>query len=212
MLRTNALRFCSVSQLAHSLSSSSIQAAAINSVAPACAAMGRDWKMARNFGDEAGAEQRELANPRVLHIAEQIMELNLLEVSDLTEILRKRLNIQAPAFGMPFGAGMLSAGAPAEAAGGLGLENLTATAVRSTGRAHHRCLCAGGSPPAAAVVEEKTEFTVKLAGFDAAAKIKVIKEVRGIPDLGLKEAKDLVSETLSRLTPARVCLATCCTP
>ena len=34
---------------------------------------------------------------------------------------------------------------------------------------------------------------MKLAGFDAAAKIKVIKEVRAITSLGLKEAKELVS-------------------
>jgi ribosomal protein L7/L12 len=40
--------------------------------------------------------------------------------------------------------------------------------------------------------EEKTEFDIKLDGFEAAAKIKVIKEIRGITDLGLKEAKDLV--------------------
>src|ERR1700756_3735641 len=50
---------------------------------------------------------------------------------------------------------------------------------------------AGGAPPAAAV-EEQTEFTVVLtAGGDK--KINVIKEVRAVrPDLGLKEAKDLV--------------------
>lgn len=41
---------------------------------------------------------------------------------------------------------------------------------------------------------EKTVFDVKLEGFDAAAKIKVIKEVRGFTDLGLKEAKDLVEK------------------
>lgn len=51
-------------------------------------------------------------------------------------------------------------------------------------------MCA--APAAAAPAEEKTDFTIKLEGFDAAAKIKVIKEVRGITDLGLKEAKDLV--------------------
>ena len=48
---------------------------------------------------------------------------------------------------------------------------------------------AGGAAPAA---EEKTEFDVVLAGFDAAAKIKVIKVVREITSLGLKEAKELV--------------------
>jgi large subunit ribosomal protein L7/L12 len=39
---------------------------------------------------------------------------------------------------------------------------------------------------------EKDIFDVKLDSFDAAAKIKVIKEVRAITGLGLKEAKDLV--------------------
>jgi large subunit ribosomal protein L7/L12 len=44
---------------------------------------------------------------------------------------------------------------------------------------------------AAAVVEEKTEFTVMLAAIGD-KKIEVIKEVRAITGLGLKEAKDLV--------------------
>jgi large subunit ribosomal protein L7/L12 len=51
---------------------------------------------------------------------------------------------------------------------------------------------AAGGAAAAAEVEEQTEFTVVLtAGGDK--KINVIKEVRSVrPDLGLKEAKDLV--------------------
>ena len=48
---------------------------------------------------------------------------------------------------------------------------------------------AGGAP--AAAVEEQTEFTVVLAGAGD-KKIEVIKEVRAITGLGLKEAKDLV--------------------
>src|SRR5271165_1898004 len=44
---------------------------------------------------------------------------------------------------------------------------------------------------AAAVVEEKTEFTVVLAAAGE-KKIEVIKEVRALTGLGLKEAKDLV--------------------
>lgn len=39
---------------------------------------------------------------------------------------------------------------------------------------------------------EKTVFDVKLIGFDAKMKIKVIKEIRSITGLGLKEAKELV--------------------
>ena len=49
---------------------------------------------------------------------------------------------------------------------------------------------AGGA--AAPAAEEKTEFDVILTGFDAAAKIKVIKAVREITGLGLAEAKGMV--------------------
>jgi large subunit ribosomal protein L7/L12 len=65
----------------------------------------------------------------------------------------------------------------------------------------HKIKPAGGGvvmaagPAAAAAPEkpaEKTEFTVMLDGFDAAKKINVIKVVREITGLGLKEAKDVV--------------------
>jgi large subunit ribosomal protein L7/L12 len=48
-----------------------------------------------------------------------------------------------------------------------------------------------GAAAAAAPVEEKTEFTVVLAAIGD-KKIEVIKEVRALTGLGLKEAKDLV--------------------
>ena len=58
-----------------------------------------------------------------------------------------------------------------------------------------RCRRGGCRPPAvraaAAPAEEKTEFTVVLTAAGD-KKIKVIKEVRAITGLGLKEAKDLV--------------------
>jgi large subunit ribosomal protein L7/L12 len=52
-------------------------------------------------------------------------------------------------------------------------------------------VAAGPAAGAAAAVEEKTEFTVVLAAAGD-KKIEVIKEVRAITGLGLKEAKDLV--------------------
>jgi large subunit ribosomal protein L7/L12 len=52
-------------------------------------------------------------------------------------------------------------------------------------------VAAPGAGGAAAVVEEKTEFTVVLAAAGE-KKIEVIKEVRALTGLGLKEAKDLV--------------------
>ncbi len=64
----------------------------------------------------------------------------------------------------------------------LGVSAAAATAVVATG---------GGAAPAAAPVEEQTEFSVVLTGIGA-NKINVIKAVREVTSLGLKEAKDLV--------------------
>ena len=51
---------------------------------------------------------------------------------------------------------------------------------------------AAGGAAAAPAAEEKTEFNVILKAFDDSKKIAVIKEVRAVTGLGLKEAKDLV--------------------
>ena len=50
---------------------------------------------------------------------------------------------------------------------------------------------AAAAAPAAAAVEEKTEFNVVMSGFGD-NKVNVIKAIRTITGLGLKEAKDLV--------------------
>jgi len=69
-------------------------------------------------------EERTITNPKVLELADQITQLNLLEVSDLTEILKKRLNIQTPVGSMAFA--MPQAGAPmAGAAGENGILMMT---------------------------------------------------------------------------------------
>ncbi|KPQ07253.1 MAG: LSU ribosomal protein L7/L12 RplL [Rhodobacteraceae bacterium HLUCCA12] len=88
-------------------------------------------------------------------LAEQIVNLTLLEAQELKQILKDEYGIEP-------------------AAGG---------AVMMAGPA------AGGD--AGAAVEEKTEFDVILVEAGA-NKINVIKEVRAITGLGLKEAKDLV--------------------
>ncbi len=63
-------------------------------------------------------------------------------------------------------------------------------------------VAAAGAPSAAAApAEEKTEFDVVLTGAGD-QKIKVIKEVRAITGLGLKEAKDLVEGTPQTLKEA----------
>jgi large subunit ribosomal protein L7/L12 len=88
-------------------------------------------------------------------LAEEIVNLTLLQAQELKQILKDKYGIE-PAAG---GAVMMAAG-PAAAA-------------------------------AAPVEEEKTEFDVVLVEAGA-NKINVIKEVRAITSLGLKEAKDLV--------------------
>ncbi|KAM6564649.1 hypothetical protein CsatB_024647 [Cannabis sativa] len=115
----------------------------------------------------------ELSQPtpeRVSAIAEEISGLTLLEVTDLTEVLREKLGVKE----MPTMVMMMP---------GMGFGDL-----RGAGK--------GGAGAAKGEEKkvEKTAFDVKLDGFDAATKIKVIKEVRTFTALGLKEAKELVEK------------------
>jgi large subunit ribosomal protein L7/L12 len=60
-------------------------------------------------------------------------------------------------------------------------------------------MAAPGGGAAAPAAEAKTEFDVVLEGFDAAKKIGVIKVIRALTNLGLKEAKDLVEGAPSKV-------------
>jgi len=112
-------------------------------------------------------EARTPPSEKIQRLAEEISTLTLLEVSDLTTLLKKKL-------GLPTGMGMMPMGMMP----GMGM--------------------VGGGAGGAAVEEEKkvekTSFDVKLEKFDAASKIKIIKEVRTFTALGLKEAKELVEK------------------
>eukprot|EP00262_Sarcandra_glabra_P020251 TRINITY_DN7979_c0_g1_i1.p1 TRINITY_DN7979_c0_g1~~TRINITY_DN7979_c0_g1_i1.p1 ORF type:complete len:236 (+),score=57.65 TRINITY_DN7979_c0_g1_i1:158-865(+) len=111
------------------------------------------------------------ATARVSAIVDQISGLTLLEVAHLTEILREKLNVSE----MPIMAVMT----PGMGIGGIRL------AGKGTG-------AKGGEEEKKK--EEKTAFDLKLESFEAASKIKIIKEVRTFTDLGLKEAKELVEK------------------
>jgi len=114
-----------------------------------------------------------IGSPKVRQMAEDIMALSVLEASWLSEILRKKLKMERPAFG-----------------GGMPMMMAAPAAAPATP--------AGAPAEAPEEKKEKTEFTVKLEGFSADGKIKVIKEIRAITSLGLKEAKELVSEPNKR--------------
>ncbi|RCV41032.1 hypothetical protein SEVIR_9G101200v4 [Setaria viridis] len=106
--------------------------------------------------------------PRVSGIVDEICGLTLLEASSLADALRGR----------------------------LGVDELPPLAILTGGAVP---LAGGAAGPGAAgeeakAKEEKMAFDVKLEGFDAAAKLKIIKELRAFTNLGLKEAKELVEK------------------
>ena len=100
-------------------------------------------------------------------VIDYIKGITVLELSQLVKALEQELGVSAAAampMAMPAGGGAAAGGAAAPAAGAA----------------------AGG-----AKAEEKTEFTVVLAAAGD-NKVNVIKAVREVTSLGLKEAKDLV--------------------
>ncbi len=78
-----------------------------------------------------------------------------------------------------------------EAIGNLSVVELAELIVAAPVAAAPAAAGAAGGAAGAAAAEEKTEFTVILKGAGE-KKIQVIKEIRAITNLGLKEAKDLV--------------------
>ncbi|KAF4321814.1 hypothetical protein BBO99_00004501 [Phytophthora kernoviae] len=102
--------------------------------------------------------------PKVQTVLDQILDLNMVEIAELSHAIQTKFGIAESAFQVGMGGG-----------GG------------------------GAAPAAEEAKEEKTAFDVKLASFDAKSKIKVIKEVRAITGLGLKEAKELVEGAPSTL-------------
>ncbi|KLU89005.1 54S ribosomal protein L12 [Magnaporthiopsis poae ATCC 64411] len=106
------------------------------------------------------------ASPKIAGIVDQISQLTLLETAELVTSLKSRLNIPD----MPVGGFAAAPAAPAAAAAAAPEE-------------------AEDAAPAAA---EKTVFTLKLQSFDAAAKAKIIKEIKGLLGLSLVDSKKFV--------------------
>lgn len=107
-----------------------------------------------------------MASEKVEAVIASIEALNVLELVELKKELESRWGVTAAAPVMPMGGMMMPAAAAAPAA-------------------------SDGGAAAAPAVEEKTEFDVILSAIGP-NKIQVIKAVRELTNLGLKEAKDLV--------------------
>jgi len=111
----------------------------------------------------------------VKQLSDDILALNQVEVNQLWKLLQARLGVK----------NVLLGGGGGGAAAGAGQEG-------------------GGEKQAAKAVEapkEKEAFDIKLGAVDAKAKIKIIKEVRAITGLGLKEAKELVEKAPCVIKP-----------
>lgn len=111
-------------------------------------------------------EHRSPPTNRVFRLVDEIAGLTLSEVSELSMILMKKLNMKEPPV-----VGVMKVGA-------------VSMARKAT----------GGGGAKEEKKPEKTVFELKLEKYDAASKIKIVKEVRSFTDLGLKEAKDLVEK------------------
>jgi large subunit ribosomal protein L7/L12 len=111
----------------------------------------------------------EVSQQRVEELFKKILWLDMIEVHLLTQLVNENLGIswKETELRMMGGGGSV--------AGGAAKTGTTAD-----------------SGDQAAVEEAKTIFDLKLVRFDAAVKLKVIKEIRSIAGLGLKEAKELV--------------------
>ena len=109
----------------------------------------------------------------VKQLSDDILALNQVEVNQLWKLLQARLGI-------------------------------TQLSIAGGGAAAGNQDAAGGEKEAPKAVEapkEKEAFDIKLGAVDAKAKIKIIKEVRAITGLGLKEAKELVEKAPCVIKP-----------
>jgi len=109
----------------------------------------------------------------VKQLTDDILSLNLIEVNQLWKLLQARLGIK-------------NTGVRSVSKGEGSLEE------KNSGKEASK---------AAEVPKEKEAFDIKLGAVDAKAKIKIIKEVRVITGLGLKEAKELVEKAPCVIKP-----------
>ncbi|KAF3517020.1 hypothetical protein DY000_02062744 [Brassica cretica] len=122
-------------------------------------------------------EHRSPPTDRVFRLVDEISSLTLSEISELGAIILKKRGITETPTVAVMKPGAVAAGGIAQGGGGGG----------------------GGGGASEEAKVEKTVFEIKLEGFEASGKIKIIKEVRSFTDLGLKEAKELVEKTPSVL-------------
>ncbi|KAK2195227.1 bifunctional Ribosomal protein L7-L12 [Babesia duncani] len=156
------------------------------------------FKRLKDGGANANSEETRKPSDRVIKLADEILNLTLLESADLCDLCHQRLAGNAmseyqlgPRTPFPHPQGFFAPNMPPM----MGIPNMpvppAATAQPSNTGAPAttaQSSTASSAPPQA----EKEPSVVKLVGFDAAKKIGVIKTIRTITGLGLRESKELV--------------------
>jgi len=131
---------------------------------------------------------------RVLELADQILSLSLIEAADLCDVCQERLSERTggiplrapfPHPGAMFGGAMPMMGQPGFMPPQAPAQQAAAPEVKADGGA-------GSAAAAAPKEEQKSILSVKLVSYAADKRVGVIKEIRGILGLGLKESKELV--------------------
>jgi large subunit ribosomal protein L7/L12 len=149
--------------------------------------------VASNTGESK--DKKRPPSKRVLELVDQILDLSLIEAADLCDICQERLSERSG--GIPMRAPFVHPGAMFGSpmmGGGMPMAGMPIGGTPSPGGG------AGSSAPAEpkqeaaapAKEDEKSIVSVKLVSYAADKRVGVIKEIRGILGLGLKESKELV--------------------
>jgi len=136
---------------------------------------------------------------RVVRLVDEIMSLTLIEAADLCDLCQEKL---APGDGTPIPGRMpfphpmgMFPGAPMP---GMAMPMMPGAPAAPAAAAPAAAPAAAAEAPAEDAPKEKKEekkketYSVKLVSFDTSKKINVVKEVRAVTQLGLKEAKEFV--------------------
>lgn len=151
---------------------------------------------------EGEAKLKRKPTDKVIKLVDDIMTLSLVEAADLCDLCQERL-AEGPHFTNRAIPGRTPFPHPAGMFAGMGLSGFAGAGMTAAPMAVATPAAGAASTYAVADGEEvtetkkeevkaKTTVSLKLVGFDAAKKIPVVKEVRAITALGLKESKDLV--------------------
>jgi len=157
--------------------------------------------------DEAdgAASKKRKPSDRVLRLVDEIMSLTLIEAADLCDLCQERL---APGDGMPVpgrmafphpmgmfpGAMPMGMGMPGAAPmpGPAAAAPAAAPAAAAPAAAAEEAAETEDAPKKKEEPKKKENVSIKLVSFETAKKISVVKEVRAVTQLGLKESKEFV--------------------